>query len=70
MLAALTTVYCTGKVKGWHKLQGLTLNLKSTERVANYLYLGYTDPLELPPRFFTQDTTEVNYFRLNIWDIN
>ena len=52
MWAAPTTVRSAEKVKSWYKLQGLTLNLKSAERVANYLCLCYTDPLQLPLKAF------------------
>jgi len=66
--AAPTTECCAVKVKSWYKPQKLTLNSNSAERVANYLYLCYTDPPELSPRLLTQDTTEANYFRPSIWD--
>jgi hypothetical protein len=63
MLAAPTTVCCAGKVKSWYKPQGLTLNLKSAERVANYLYLCYTDPLELPPKAFDSSHNRSKLFQ-------
>ena len=50
--AAPTTECCAAKVKSWYKPQKLTLNSNSAERLVNYLYLCYTDPLELPRKAF------------------
>jgi hypothetical protein len=63
MWAAPTTVRCAGKAKSWYKPQGLALNLKSAERVANYLYLCYTDPLELPPKTFDSRHNQSKLFQ-------